>query len=237
MLDFLGIGAQKAGTTWLYEMLRLHPQVSFPAGKEVHFWDDQRDRGIVWYQSLFAGEESGRKKGEITPAYAILPVEAIRDIHAINPALRSVYIIRNPVERAWSSALMALGRAEMTIDEASDQWFIDHFRSAGSLARGDYEQCIRNWRSVFPSEQLLVLRHEEIRSEPLALLTQCCRHLGIDEKFFAAAGTELLGRRVFSGPGHTIRPGLLPVLREIYCPKIRSLGEYLGADLGPWLET
>jgi len=235
MLDFLGIGAQKAGTTWLYEMLRKHPEVLFPAGKEVHFWDARRDEGVEWYQSLFAGEELGKKKGEITPAYAILPVEAIRDIHAINPALRSIYLIRNPVERAWSSALMALGRAEMTIDEASDQWFIDHFRSAGSLARGDYETCIRNWRSVFPSGQLLVLRYEKIRSEPQAVLTQCCRHLGIEEKFFAAAGAKPLGQRVFSGPGHAIRPGLLPVLREIYYPRLRKLGEFLQEDFGEWL--
>lgn len=41
MLDFLGIGAQKAGTTWLYEKLRLHPDIAFPAGKEVHFWDQK----------------------------------------------------------------------------------------------------------------------------------------------------------------------------------------------------
>ena len=146
MLDFLGIGAQKAGTTWLYEMLCQHPQLAFPGGKEMHFWDAGRSRGLEWYRSCFNVGE--KKNGEITPAYAMLPVETIREIHALNPALRVIYILRNPIDRAWSSARMALERAEMTLAEASDQWFVDHFLSQGSLRRGDYESCIRHWRQV-----------------------------------------------------------------------------------------
>src|SRR5262249_41035314 len=42
--DFLGIGAQKAATTWLYENLKRHPEIEFPAGKEVHFWDKREGR-------------------------------------------------------------------------------------------------------------------------------------------------------------------------------------------------
>ena len=144
MLQFLGIGAQKAGTTWLFSMLSRHPDLSFPAGKEIHFWDQQHDRGIDWYRNLFASDTQ-RLEGEITPAYAILAPELIRDCHAHFPHVRLIYLIRNPIERAWSSALMALTRAEMTLPEASDQWFIDHFNSAGSRARGDYAGCIAAW--------------------------------------------------------------------------------------------
>ncbi len=53
MIDFLGIGAQKCGTTWLYERLAQHPQVRFPAGKEIHFWDHHLDRGINWWIAQF----------------------------------------------------------------------------------------------------------------------------------------------------------------------------------------
>src|SRR5258706_3186219 len=129
MLDFLGIGAQKAGTTWLHEALSLHPALRFPGGKEVHFWDWHRARGVDWYRGLFGAAAPGVKNGEITPAYALLPVEAIREIREINPALRVIYTLRNPLERAWSAALMVLQRGGMTLEEASDQWFIDHFRS------------------------------------------------------------------------------------------------------------
>jgi hypothetical protein len=237
MLDFLGIGAQKAGTSWLYAALLAHPQLRFPAGKEVHYWDQPRVRGVEWYRSLFPEQPSGVKSGEITPAYAFLPSAVIGEIRALNPRLRIVYLLRNPIERAWSSALMALARAEMEVDEASDQWFIDHFRSRGSLARGDYESCLRNWRSVFGVESVLVLRHEMVREDPLALLAAVADHLGVDPAFYVRQRPAVVGKRVNPGPETALRASLLPVLREIYRPKIRGLADYLGWDLSLWLET
>ena len=237
MLDFLGIGAQKAGTSWLHEALRLHPQLRFPAGKEVHFWNAQRAQGLDWYRALFPDAPPGVKNGEITPAYGFLPPEVIREVHALNQQLRVVYLLRNPLERAWSSALMALGKAELDYDEASDQWFLDHFRSRGSLARGDYESCLRNWRGVFGDQAVLWLRHEMIAEAPLALLEAVARHLGVDPAFYGQARAPSLAKRVYPGPGHPVRESLLPALREIYRPRIARLARYLGADLGAWLKT
>ena len=236
MLAFLGIGAQKAGTTWIYEQLRQHPCLSFPLGKEAHFWNREfDDPSIATYLASFGGSDC--IAGEITPAYAMLPVERIRRIYACNPELRLIYLIRNPVERAWSSALMALQRAEMTIDEASDQWFIDHFRSAGSRRRGDYAACLDRWLDVFPAEQLLVLRFEQVREAPEALLNRCFEHLGV-----APQPTDLLQARgcrqpVFTGSGALPRPSLLPILRELYREPLQRLaGRYGMNDWRPQLD-
>jgi hypothetical protein len=238
MLNFLCIGAQKAGTTWLYEMLSLHTAISFPAGKEVHFWDAQQDKGIAWYNALFSNEKSGQCQGEITPAYAFLNVEEIKKIHAYYPRLRLIYMIRNPIERAWSSALMALGRAEMLIHEASDQWFIDHFYSQGSLQRGDYESCIRTWRQVYDFEQLLILRYENIIHSPRELLMYCCEHLGVESDSYLAMDESIFQRRVVpQGTRQTqdiLRPSLRPVLEKIYREKIMRLSDYLEMDLSNW---
>ncbi len=234
MLNFLGIGAQKSGTTWLYEMLRQHEAILFPAGKEVHFWDANLGKGFEWYKSLFAGEEKGKIKGEITPAYAILPHNTVRDIYFHYPELRLIYIIRNPIERAWSSALMALKRAEMELEEASDQWFIDHFTSKGSLARGDYETCIRMWRGIYPSNQLLILRFEMLRDDPQGLLIRCCQHLGVDDAIYRNANMEVLKRPVFPGNSTAIRPTLMPALEKLYEQKIISLSNYLQQDCSEW---
>ena len=38
-IDFLGIGAQKAGTTWLWSILKTHPDVWMPPKKELHYFD------------------------------------------------------------------------------------------------------------------------------------------------------------------------------------------------------
>jgi hypothetical protein len=236
MLDFLGIGAQKSGSSWLYVMLNLHEGIRFPAGKEIHFWDLNRARGVEWYRGLFAGDAPEIRKGEITPAYAILPVHVIREIRAFSPAARVLYTIRNPVERAWSSALMELARAEIAFEEASDDWFTGQLLSEGSLQRGDYETCLRNWRGVFPSEQILVLHYDMMGSDPRGFLGRCCRHVGVTESAYAAFPELALTGKVFASPAHPIRPRLREALHRVYDPKIRSLGDYLGEDLSRWLD-
>jgi hypothetical protein len=235
MLHFLGIGAQKSGTTWLYELLGACPSIAFPSGKEVHYWDAPCGRSPEWYQRLFqvTGDHC---EGEITPAYAFLPLETIQTISGYFPYLRLIYLIRNPIDRAWSSAQMALARAEMLPHEASDQWFIDHFRSSGSRARGDYESCIRNWRSAFGSEPLLIERYDSIKLEPRALLSRVLTHIGVSpEPWVTSLSQEQLARAVFSGGGESLRPTLRPILEDIYFPQIERLGQYLNQDLSDWL--
>lgn len=233
MLCFLGIGAQKAGTSWLYDRLKRHEDIGFPLGKEAHFWDRPHDEAAVArYLARFSGVKAC--EGEITPAYAMLPDSVIARIRQAAPELRLIYVLRNPVERAWSSALMALGRAEMTIDEASDQWFLDHFRSAGSLARGDYADCIARWLRYFPREQLLIARYERILGEPEALLAQCCAHLGV-----APPGEAVLQgsrERVFSGPGHPLSNALRGELLRLYRSRIAALEALLDEDFSDWLK-
>lgn len=233
MLNFLGIGAQKSGTTWLYEMLSRHPGIAFPAGKEVHFWDAAYARGLPWYAALFP-EAPLRLNGEITPAYALLASELIAEIKQAYPNLRLLYLLRNPLQRAWSAALMALGRAEMTLDEASDAWFIDHFRSAGSLRRGDYATCLENWRAHYAEAQCRVYFYEQIRDDPAALLGSCCDFLGLEREPFLSDCLMHMRQKVFAGPGAALRPSLLPTLREIYYPKIERLSGLLSQDLSHW---
>lgn len=234
MLSFLGIGAQKAGTTWLYEHISRHPQLAFPLGKEAHFWDRPHDTAaIAAYLKHF--ENTAGIAGEITPSYAALPIATVREIYACNPQMRLIYLLRNPMDRAWSSALMALQRAQMTLDEASDAWFSDHFHSAASLKRGDYQTCLETWRAIFPSEQLLVLRFEQIVDEPETLLNVCFRHLGV-----APVEPEHLRRQgcrepAFTGPGYSLRPSLKPILQRLYREKIEKLAGYLNTDLSGWL--
>ena len=236
MLNFLGIGAQKAATTWLWHNLESHPAIAFPAGKEVHFWDMHRERGTEWWLGLFADARPGCKQGEITPAYALLDETTIRGIRAVAPELRLFYSIRNPIARAWSAALMAVGRAEMTIDEASDHFFIDHFKSAGSRGRGDYLGSLRRWRAVFPNGELLVIVYDDFVSRPATVLMRLADHIGVDPGFFRDPGTGGMSERVFAGPGADIPPRLLDFLRGLYRRQVETLSTELGRDFTAWLE-
>jgi hypothetical protein len=234
MLDFIGIGAQKAGTTWLYERLAQHPQVRFPGGKEIHFWDWYPERGLAWYQGIFAATENSLRQGEITPAYAILPPDTIGRIHAAFPRARLFYLLRNPLERAWSAALMWLKKMEMHLEEASEQWFIDQFRSQASLKRGDYAACLQNWLAVYPREQLLLLRYEAIQNQPRELLARVCAHLDLPADFYAQVDDDSLRRKVYAGPGHPLPARLQGELDSLYRDKITHLEALLGEDFSAW---
>jgi hypothetical protein len=232
MLDFLGIGAQKSGTTWVYENLAKHPEVHFPDGKEVHFWDEFYDRGVEWYLTLFP-DDNGKKCGEITPAYAILDIKHIKEIYSLNPDLRLFYILRHPAERAWSAALMEMGRAGLTYETASDAWFIEQFKSEDSTQRSDYAQCLKNWHSVFPEEQLLLLPFKEIKENPHRTLQRIAGHIGIDPTFFTEETGNVITERVFSTPDVPFRITLAQTLNAITAPQVERLNNYLNA---PWFE-
>lgn len=291
MLDFLGIGAQKAGTTWMFEWLRKHPEVHFPHIKEISFWNSHYPRSLAdpdykknihWYRSLFnhweesgdkhaearkqaeslppyqpgwfdrimrlldppkpaqaqakklsiKPEESHLKLGEISPTYCYFEDNrTIESIREFAPNVRLLLTTRHPIDRAWSSAQMAIKRAEMKPEEASDQWYLDHFHSELSLKYGDYEKALDAWLAVFPREQLLLQQFEDMRRQPHAFLRRCLEHIGVKEiGFFDSIPEEALGRKVFEGTGKEIRPSLLPALEALYNPKIERLKSRYGID-------
>ncbi|MBU3728531.1 MAG: sulfotransferase domain-containing protein [Phycisphaerales bacterium] len=248
VVDFLGIGAQKCGTSWLHRQMSRHPQVTFPKGKEYHYWDTgEHPDADMWVSSLQPSRRTtpdGRRvvTGEITPAYAILPTERIRAIRERCPDIRIFISLRNPVERAWSAALMAVVRSEMTPIEASDQWFLDHFRSFASMARGDYASCLERWWSEFPRDQLLVIFSDDIAARPADVLQSLATHLGIDGADFASLPEstirELVRTKirpsVAASGTPALRPTLVGPLLEMYAEPIDRLQRLIDRDVSHW---
>jgi hypothetical protein len=233
LLRFIGIGAQKAGTSWLHHQLQLHPRVRFPAGKELHFWDrDYPDQPASRYLQHFSAD-SNLIEGDITPAYAILPLPVVEACAAACPDIKILFILRNPIDRAWSSALMAMRRAELEIHEVSDAWFIDHFRSNGSLLRGDYARTLQTWRAVYGPERVLALDYRDLEMDPVRFLRRCTGFIGLD---WCEGWTEpVLRQRVFGGHRHRLPEHLRAVLSELYAPGIEALVHEVDWDPRVWL--
>ena len=180
--DFLGIGAQKSGTTWLHENLRQHPDLFLPAEKELHFFDLHYDRGLSRYTRAF--REAGRRlAGEITPAYSILPPERIREVHTLMPDARLILLVRDPIERAWSHALMELLQVrERRFENTPSDEFIAHFNSPASRQRGDYLTIIDNWLCHYRREQLFIGFYDDLTARPQLLLADILQHIGITQQ-------------------------------------------------------
>jgi hypothetical protein len=144
--SFLVIGAQKCGTSALYEYLSKHPDITPAPIKEIHFFDQDTTygRGLTWYHSHFPLPFKLGPQAicfEATPSYLYRPASAQR-IHDYDPGIKLIVLLRNPVDRAYSQWNMyrimlsknrqLLYRASSDSDEAIRRW-VDRILSSDSF--------------------------------------------------------------------------------------------------------
>jgi hypothetical protein len=231
---FLGIGAQKAGTSWLWKNLAHHPGLHLPEPKEHHYFDRDLGRGVTLaeYAARFASA-GDRLPGEITPAYGHLPVERVRYVRQVMPDVRLVLLLRNPVDRAWSQALMNLCQhRNRRYDQVAPAEFYAHFDGAHATARGSYVANLATWESVFPREQLLVDFYERITDDPRGLLTDVLRHVGATVP--ADWSPFPLAEVVFKGEGVPMPDAYRDHLRRKFRDDIERLYDRFGDPVAAW---
>ena len=172
--DFLCLGTQKGGTTTLHRLLGQHPEVYLPACKEVHFFDQNYSAGEDWYREHFQGAQPAQRCGDITPFYLFHPDVPGR-IHQHLPNARLIVLLRDPVERAISQVFHAqrLGFEPLPVDEAlaAEQGRLAtgdpySFQKHSYLSRSRYLEQLDRYEALFPGEQLLILRSEDLFSTP-----------------------------------------------------------------------
>lgn len=204
-IDFVVVGAQKAGTTALFDYLCEDPNIFLPPEKEVHFFDDEaRDWGACDYSDYHSRFElgGGRICGEVTPIYMYWPraMERIRDY---NPGIRIICLLRDPVERAWSHWRMetARGVEDQSFSRAirrgrqrlfeGEPW--GSHRVYSYVERGFYGEQLARLLGLFDRSQVLVLENEDLERRPQETLERFNAFVG------AAAPGARMTRRVHVG--------------------------------------
>jgi Sulfotransferase domain len=244
--DFLVLGAQKAGTTALYEYLRRHPQITGPSWKEVSFFDRHWARGESWYRGNFPNRARTRGKltGEASPSYVFHPL-APRRVQELVPDARLIVLVRNPVDRALSqyNHEVALGREPLPFEEALDaeeerlrgveermeadpRYFSCEWWSHTYKARGRYAEQLVRWLAVFPREQLLVLPSDDLGSDPARAHAQVLEFLGAPPRRLDSYP------RVYERDYEPMRSATRERLVAEFEEPNRRLYELLGRDLG-----
>ena len=153
---FIGIGAQKAGSTWLHQLLSSHPDIYMPhSRKEVHYFDWHYHKGLEWYQDFFADAASAKALGEISPDYLHEPQVPQRMVELL-PRAKLIVILRNPVDRAYSHYTMIAG------DENLKESFEETLKKRPELFdRGKYAHHLQKYFQLYTSENILALIFEE----------------------------------------------------------------------------
>lgn len=230
--EFLCIGAQKAGTTWLNEQLKKHPALCMPNPKEVRFFDWYFYRSFRWYLSHF-NCANGKIKGEVTPGYSIIEKGRVQFIRRTIPNLKIILLLRDPRERAWSSARYHFAK-EMgrDLEKISDEEFIAHFQRSWVKRMGDYKTIWKKWSSVFPREQILVIFNEEIDAQPAVVMERICAFLGIAP----VKDEATLVSRPNKSKEMKMPDAVRKYLAAEYLPVIKGMREWLGMENKYWKE-
>jgi hypothetical protein len=185
--DFVGIGVQRSGTSWWYDLIVQHPMIYHPdfmSGKvepgylikERHFFDrffiDKfTDQHIAEYYQWFP-RPKGFKMGEWTPRYLVDPwVAPLLKVSA--PDAKLLVLLRDPVDRFISG--MAHARRYGALDPGKA---VEHFY------RGLYYRQLKQWLHHFSKEQLLVLQYERCVVDTRSELARTYRFLGVDDTYY-----------------------------------------------------
>lgn len=233
--DFIGIGAMRAGTSWLRKQLDLHPQIWTATPKELHFFDRHFVDDPASYAGHFAQAPRKSTIGEITPAYAVLPTERIASIKAWMPNAKLLFMMRDPVERAWSHARKDFPQfrnkpaSEATVDE-----LIAFTEQPAVASRGDYLSCLKAWQKHFPAAQIWCGFLEQAAADPVPVLQDLFGFLGVDATFEIDETTAK--RRENSRPEEALPEKLRSILEERLYAGDADLSELLGRSL-PWAST
>ncbi len=194
--DFLLIGAPKAGTTTLAEMLDDLAPVHVAPAKEVSYFDLHHDRGIDWYRAQFQPGPGEHVLGEATPAYLYLD-DALDRIAETVPDVRLVAILRDPVQRFWSHYwyFRVLGLEGRRIARVIDVESTDPAAripglpdlAVSYLGCGRYSEHIRAVHERFGADALHVVLLDDLVRAPGAVLAGVADHIGVGSADVEAA--------------------------------------------------
>lgn len=171
--DFLYIGTSKAGSTWLFNALACHPSVHLASNKGLYYFDDHFDRGRDWYLDQFSAAGQTQVKGEISHSYLSSPQAAAR-IADLNPAMRLLVCLREPVDRAFSDYLDVVKNGQ---HGGSFETALERFPRL--VDRGRYATHLQRYLDRFPHSQLHVGLFDDLRADAQAYGDDVFTFLGV----------------------------------------------------------
>lgn len=283
--DFLCIGAQKAGTTWLHYNMRYHPGIWLPKRKEIHYFDKKLGVKICsdsnsfeggddvylnepkatkgrpslferakkytpdhivwelkyrflpmtdkWYESLFKSAK-GRVTGDYTPDYSMLDDDAVKYAYNLMPQCKIIFIMRNPIERAWSHAKMDLAaHAGKSVNDIDEDAFMEHFRSPGALMRTNYVKTLMTWEKYFGSN-VLPLFFDDIVNDPRTMIKKVYRFLNLDDSDLYIP--DSIDKKVHVGQEMSIPYKYHKELYSIYSDQLQELSNRFDSYPTKWLK-
>lgn len=271
-IDFICIGAQKAGTTWLYQRLKSLPDFSMPPIKEIHYFDRSptypthnklaittfkerkknakwlgnvnrlientddkfiadwykrfylEDYNDEWYLSLF--NDLDGITGDITPGYSILSEKDVSHLFDLLPDVKIIFLLRNPVDRAWSQFRYLHGARTISLDKMKS-----FLNTPNQLLKSDYLSTLKIYEGNVRQNQIMIGFYDAIKNNPLKFLKEIVSFLGGQEDQLEKANLSNIDN---ASQMATIPQDLRQYLNEKYSSSIHQLSERFGSYASVW---
>lgn len=253
-------GAMKSGTSALHEYLSRHPDIFMSRSKEPHYLVRQ-DKGIDYYDIMFGGAGQARYRGESSTGYMVSKT-AVTAIGSLISDPKFIFILRNPVDRAWSHYHWFGGQYGQQSRTFRDMFLEDYYATpldpmpinTGYYHIGCYDKWLRMYLEEFDSKQMFVILFEELVSQPLETLNRICDFLQIEPyrhhfetmhanktsivRFPALLrGYSLVGLHGGKAVRHVLsQPAQMRLLR-VYQAGERQLGRKLAVGIAPRVDV
>ncbi|MEM9056808.1 MAG: sulfotransferase, partial [Pseudomonadota bacterium] len=174
--------------------------------------------------------------GELTVDYCALSAEAVDHVYRQFPHLRIVFVLRNPVDRAWSQAKkLAPKLLDKPLAELTDNDLLRYLEHPAARERGDYPRALRHWETRFGAAQLFVGFYDELVAAPARFLRSIEDFLGVPGRDLDSA--TKLAVPVNASPSATrvrMPVAIRQALIDLYRDDVAALAARFGGYAAEW---
>ncbi len=205
--NFIIGGTEKAGTTSVFDWLSAHPEVCASSRKETDFFREQftgdltvdADRYAMYFERC---ERPVPVLMEASPGYLGEAATVAPRMRALAPDAKVLFILRDPIDRMYSSYHFHRGRLNLPQDLTFEDYVgrcIEYDKGAGSPQRlgldewylkvlrfGCYADFISIFRSELRAENIKIMFFEALRQDARAFMVELSQFLGIDASCWAS---------------------------------------------------
>lgn len=171
---FIYIGPDKSGSTWLYDIFKMHNNIFVPIAKDIYYFDKYYSKGKKWYEQFFKGSENYHCKGEISHDY-MFSLEAMNRIKDDLPDVKLFTILRNPFEKIWSQYLFLI-RSGIT----NKPFNIAIKEESELIEKCLYGKYLSQYINNFHHENFKVFYFEGLREEPKEFAKEIFQYLEVE---------------------------------------------------------
>ncbi len=245
--DFIIGGAPRSGTTWLCHLLDRHPDIHMakPFSPEPKYFlvDDVYDKGFDYYvRNWFSDVADDKIAGEKSTNY-LESEEAARRIHRHLPDVKLIFIFREPVARAFSNYLWSRMngleeedfRTALELEDKRESEVTGkarYSRPHAYFSRGLYADLLKPYFELFPEDNILCLRFEDVHDDTHMLVSKLHSFLGVTPRPEDADGLGVINES--EKDGQVIPVDIAKILSKRYSEPNKTLSEMLGKEFKIW---